>query len=85
MLILSQLQAFGAAEGRVNLNLGIREQLAYHFQIHFIVVNHEQAGFRSLKALMVLFPFMDFGAGSKGESSQFMIIYNVLFQHDKEG
>ena len=38
-LLLSQGQALGAAAGSVQLDLGGRQQLSHHHQIHVVVVS----------------------------------------------
>ena len=56
---LRQPQALRAAGGRINLDLGLRQQLPDHHQIHVVVIHHKDMGFRRLKALLVGFSLAD--------------------------
>ena len=84
MVVLGQLQALGAAGRRVNLDLGLGQQLAHNHQVHIVVVHHQDVGVRSLKALPVGLSVADPGAGSQGKHPQLLLVHNVLVQRDNK-
>ena len=85
MQILCQLQAFGTGGSRVDLNFCLCQELSHHFQVHVIIVYYQDMCFRCLETLSVVFPVMYFGTGCQCECSQFLIIHNILLQHNQEG
>ncbi len=85
MLLLGQGQALGAAAGSVQLDLGGRQQLSHHHQIHVVVVHHQNVGLRGLEALVILLPLVGLDPGCQGKLSQSLVIYNVLLQHYHKG
>ena len=84
MLVLGQPQTFRAAGRRVDLHLGIRQELAHHHQVHLVVVHHQHMGTRRLEAVPVLLPLVHLHAGSQGECPQLPLAYDVLLQCDQE-
>ena len=80
-----QTQTLGAAGGRVDLNLGLRQQLGDDHQVHVVVVHHEDVGVRRLKALLVGFAVVCPGPGGQREGSKLLIAQNVLVQPDDKG
>ena len=82
MVVLGQPQAFGPAVGHVNLDLGLRQQLLHHHQVHFVVVHHENMRIRRLKAPSVHFAFPHARPGGQRKRSQLPLVHDVLIQND---